>query len=183
AREIGLTQIVNSSGGHFLGPLELLAGDPERAYEVAVRSYETMAATGDRAYSSTSAGNVAMTLVELGRWDEAERYARISTDTAAASDQYSQALGRQSMALVLAHRGELGAAERLVREAVAMRESGEFLDAQGEALVVLGEVLSVAGRHDEARDAFTAALDRYRRKGNLVATARTEQRIADLRPS
>lgn len=180
AREIGLTQIVISTGGHFLGPLELLAGDPERAYEVAVRSYDTMAATGDTGFSSTAAGYVAVALVELGRWDEAERYARITTDTAAASDQESQALGRQVMGLVLAHRGEPEAAERVAREAVAMRESGEFVNAQGDALAVLGEVLRLADRRDEAREALTAALDRYRRKGNVVSAKRAEQLILEL---
>ncbi|MBA2632264.1 MAG: AAA family ATPase [Chloroflexi bacterium] len=183
AREIGLVQIADSTGGHFLAPLELLAGNPERAYEVGRPSYEAMAATGDQAFSSTAAGHVGMALVGLGRWDEAERYARITLDTSAASDQESQALGRQVMGLILAHRGELDAAERVALEAVALRESGEFLNAHGDALDALGEVLRMAGRPDEAREAFTAALDRYRRKGNLVATARTEQRIADLRPS
>ena len=145
-----------------------------------MRSYEAMAATGDTAFSSTAAGNVATALAALGRWDEAERYARICVDTAAAEDQESQGLGRQTLALVLAHRGELESAEKVAREALAIRAGGEYLNAHGDALFVLGEVLVLEGRVAEAREAYESAAEQYRRKGNLVRTQRTEERIADL---
>jgi len=180
AEEIGLRQIVISSGAHFLSPVELLAGDPERAFQVARESYEATAATGDLAFSSTSAGNVGTALVELGRWEEAELYARITTDTAAASDRESQALGRQVRALVLAHRGDVEEGERLAREAVAIRAEGEYLNGHAHSLAALGEVLVLAGKEADALDAFSAALDRFRRKGNLVMVGRIERRIAEL---
>ncbi|MDQ2933698.1 MAG: AAA family ATPase [Chloroflexota bacterium] len=181
ADETGLKQIADSSGAMFLAPVELLAGNPETALEAARRSYEAMAATGDLAFSSTAAGHVAQVLGELGRWDEAESYALIATETSAQTDFESQAFGRELRALVLAHRGEMADAERLVREAVAIREQGEYLDPHGDTLSALAEVLRLAGRKGEAVDALSAALALYRQKGNVVKAERTERRIAELK--
>jgi class 3 adenylate cyclase/tetratricopeptide (TPR) repeat protein len=180
AEETGLKQIAHSSGAMFLAPVELLAEDPQTALEAARRSYEAMAATGDLAFSSTAAGHVAKALGELNRWDEAERYALIATDTSAATDAESQALGREVQGLVLAHRGEFETAERLAREALAIREQGEYVDGHGDSLSTLAEVLRLAGRPAEAVESFNAALALYRQKGNLVRAARTERQIAEL---
>jgi hypothetical protein len=42
---------------------------------------------------------------------------------------------------------------------------------------VRGTVLAAAGRGDEARSAYQAALDRFERKGNVVAAARIRARL------
>jgi hypothetical protein len=44
----------------------------------------------------------------------------------------------------------------------------------------LGEVLSLAGRADEAAVALAEALARYERKENLVMAERTRARLAEL---
>ena len=157
----------------------MLAGDPQAALDVALPSYEAMRASGDVAFSSTAAGQVAAACAELGRWGEAERYARIAIDTAALSDVESQALGRRVHALVLANRGELEEAERVARESVAIRDAGEFLVGAAESYFALGEVLRLAGRHDDADEAFRGALDRFERKGHLVMVDRVRRVLSD----
>jgi tetratricopeptide (TPR) repeat protein len=179
AREVGYDQMALSSGAHFLGPVELLAGDPQAALEAALPSYEAMSASGDLAFSSTAAGNVGAAYVELGHWEEAERYARIAIDTAATSDVESQALGRRVLALVLANRGDLAEAERMARESVAIRDAGEYLEGAGHSYAALGEVLRLAGRDDEAAEALRQALDRFERKGNLVMIERIRRALVD----
>ena len=179
AREIGYDQLAGSSGAHFLGPVELLAGNPQAALDAALPSYEEMSASGDLAFSSTAAGNVAAAYAELREWDEAERYARIAIDTAATSDVESQALGRRALAVVLANRGELLEAERLARESVAIRDATEYLEGAAHSYLALGEVLRLAGRHDEADEALRGALDRFERKGNVVMVDRVRRNLED----
>jgi tetratricopeptide (TPR) repeat protein len=181
AIEAGYDLIAESSGAHFLAPAELLAGEPQAALDAALPSYEAMTASGDRAFSSTAAGYVAAAYAELGRWDEAERYARITIDTAATSDAESQALGRRVLAVVLAHRGDFAEAERVARESVAIRDAGEYLDGAGHSYAALGEVLRLAGRDAEAAEAQRQALDRFERKGNLIMVERTRRILTDRR--
>jgi class 3 adenylate cyclase/tetratricopeptide (TPR) repeat protein len=174
AKEIGMRQLTMSTGAHSLGPVERRAGNFERALDVARESYEAMAATGDLAFSSTSAGIVAAISTDLGRWDDAERYGRIALDTSAESDQESQALGRQALALVMAHRGQLQEAQRLASEAVAVRERTDALNGHADALVVLAEVRRLSGAREDAAAALESAIRLYRQKGNLV-----DQRAAE----
>jgi tetratricopeptide (TPR) repeat protein len=82
---------------------------------------------------------------------------------------------------VLARRGELAEAERLAREAVAMGEETDMIDTQADAYADLAEVLSLAGRSEEAIEAFDQALGRYERKGNVVMAERMRERLAALR--
>ena len=180
AAEVGNRQIVESSGAHFSAGVELLAGDPHRALDVALPSYEAMAATGDLAFSSTAAGHVAWALLELGRLDDAERYARIALDTAAASDAASQTLGRQIDGQVLAHRGDFEEAERLLREAVAIGKDGEYLNNHAAVVLAYGEVVRLAGRLAEAAEAVSEAADLFGRKGNVVMLDRARRLLAEL---
>ena len=67
-------------------------------------------------------------------------------------------LWRQARAKVLARRGDHAEAERLAREAVAIAESTDFLNEQADTYADLAEVLSVAGRAQEAALALGQAL-------------------------
>jgi class 3 adenylate cyclase/tetratricopeptide (TPR) repeat protein len=180
ASEAGLDMLLISSGSQFLAGVELRAGNPQAALDAALPSYEGMAASGDLAFSSTSAGVVGWALVELDRLGEAERYARIAIDTAAESDGESQALGRQVQSRVLARRGQFDEAERLAREAVAIRGTREWPNGQGEAFLALAEVLQLAGRRTEAAEALAEAAERFGQKDNIVMVERTRHLIAEL---
>src|SRR5205807_8451451 len=91
------------------------------------------------------------------------------------------AVWRQVLALVHAHRGELDEAERLAREAVAGSKRTDFLDVQCLALWDLAEVLTAAQRPDEAADALELALDRCRRKKNLALATQVLGRLEALK--
>ena len=85
--------------------------------------------------------------------------------SARATTSGTQMLWRQVRAKVLARRGEHAEAERLAREAVAICEETDMLDAQGDAYADLAEVLLLGGKADEAAAALEQALERYERKG------------------
>ena len=89
-------------------------------------------------------------------------------------------LWRQVSAKVLTRRGEYAEAEQLARDAVAMSEATDMLDAQGDAHADVAEVLVLADRQHEAALALEQALDHYQRKENLVMAQRTRARLAEL---
>jgi hypothetical protein len=55
-----------------------------------------------------------------------------------------------------------------------------MLEAQGDVYADLAEVLLLLRKPDEAVAALEQALDRYKRKGNLVSTERARGRLAEL---
>jgi hypothetical protein len=87
-------------------------------------------------------------------------------------------LSRQVRGKVLARRGELEEGERLAREAVALGEETDMLNAHADALVDLAEVLALAGQDAQAE--LDKALGLYERKGNLVMAERTRSRLVEL---
>jgi hypothetical protein len=78
---------------------------------------------------------------------------------------------------VLADRGDVEEALRLADEAVAINEETDYLSWQGDGLEVKGMVLETAGRDDDAQAAYGLSLDRFERKGNVVAADRVRERM------
>ena len=136
---------------------------------------------GARGNLSTSAPQLGRYLCALGRYDEAEPLAHLGRELGDETDVSTQMLWRQVQARVDAHRGHEQQAERLAREAVAIAELTDALNAQGDALTDLGDVLAAAGRTEEACEALDEALDRYERKRNLAMVAQVRPRVEHLR--
>ena len=160
--------------------VELLAGDPAAAAELGAEGCRLLDELGEKGSQSTAAGKLAQALYALDRLDEADAWAGRAAKLGASDDALTQMLWRQVRAKVLARRGEHAEAERLAREAVAIGEETDMLDAQGDASADLAEVLSLADRPKEAAEALEQALVRYKSKGNLVSTQRAEMRLAEL---
>jgi hypothetical protein len=69
---------------------------------------------------------------------------------------------------------------KVAKEAVELALATDALSEQGEALVILAEVLVSADLHDEARTAARQALDAFDRKEHLVGAARAERLLARI---
>jgi hypothetical protein len=160
--------------------LELLADDPAAAAAFGRKAMSMYDEIGERSFASTTAGRLAQALYELDRLDEAEEWATRGKALGASDDAITQMLWRQVRGKVLARRGDHSEAERLAREAVALGDGTDMLDAQGDAHTDLGEVLALAGRADEAAGAYAEALARYERKENVVMSERMRARLAEL---
>jgi tetratricopeptide (TPR) repeat protein len=130
-----------------------------------------------------AAGNLAQALYALDRLEEADAWAGRAAGLGASDDAWKEMLWRQVRAKVLARCGEHAEAERLAREAVAICEETEMLDAQGDVYADLAEVLLLAGKPDDAAAGLEQALERYERKGNRVSAQRTQTRLAELQHS
>ena len=181
------TKVVERGGGLALAmlgqasiDLELLAGDPAAAAGSGGEAMRLYGELGEQGFASTAAGKLGQALYELDRLDDAEAWAARAAELGASDDRLTQMLWRQVKAKVLARRGESAEAERLAREAVAIGEETDQLNAVAGAHADLGEVLALAGRADEAAAAFAEALARYERKGNRVSTRRAQTRSAEL---
>jgi class 3 adenylate cyclase/tetratricopeptide (TPR) repeat protein len=181
-------ELADRGGGIWLAALtgqssvdvELLGGDPAAAVEFGEEGCTLLDELGERSMLSTAAGKLAQALYAHEQLREAESWARRSEELGASDDAYTQMLWRQVKAKVLVRRGEHAEAKRLALEAVAIGEKTDLLNAQGDAYADLGEVLSLAGKPDEAAAALEQALDRYERKGNLVSAQRAKARLTEI---
>ena len=163
--------------------VELWGGDPAAAAEFGVAGCRLLDELGEHSILSTAAGTVARAMYALDQVEAADQWAGRAAELGASDDAITQMLWRQVRAKVRARRGEFAEAERLAREAVAVGEKTDFLDAQGDGYADLAEVLSLAGRPKEAAAALKQGLACYERKGNLVSTKRARTRLAEMQPS
>jgi class 3 adenylate cyclase/tetratricopeptide (TPR) repeat protein len=175
ARELGVVTIgLIGMGG---GTAELLAGSPEAAVDLCRESWDRYGELGETGYRSTVGTILAEALRAAGRAEEAEAVLDEVETLADVNDFDPQARLRWVRALILVRRGEMEEAERLAREAVAIVEATDYIDARGDALAALAEVLDVAGRHAEAVKEWQAALGCYERKGNVVRAAQVREHL------
>jgi tetratricopeptide (TPR) repeat protein len=155
-----------------------LEGDEEAAARYFGAFCDSLEEQGQTGALSSFLAEQGRSLCVLGRSGEAEPLARRARELANEEDVWSQAMWRMVEALILVSRGSHNEAERLAREAVAIVEPTDSLSEQGQALTDFAEVLSAAGKPDEARAALEQALDRYERKKNLVMTDRVREKLA-----
>ena len=167
-------------GEALLGEIAVIAGRHEDAVIHLGRYCDFLRTTGQRGYLVTFAPMLGRSLCLLGRYDEAEPLARFGRDLAGEQDYATQSLWRQTQALIETNRGRHDEAERLARDAVAISDNTDALNAQGDALSDLAEVLHAAGKHFEAEAALAQALERYERKHNLAQATQARERLAEL---
>ncbi|MGZ8641132.1 MAG: AAA family ATPase [Actinomycetota bacterium] len=164
----------------FIGNLEREADDAIAAERALRRNYEILDEMGQEGFKSTAAAELAQILCTLERFDEAEGFATIARNVAVEDDLSSQVFGRSAQAIVLAARGELDEAERLVREAVRMFEDAESPGAQGGVRMDLARVLRMAGKAEEAGEAAREALAFFELKGNRPSSDATRAFLHEL---
>ncbi len=149
-----------------------LLADPLSGVRELEWATELLERIGDRSHFSSTAAVLARATCAVGRYDEAERLSREAERASRANDVHGQISWRSTRAKVLAQRGEFGQAEALAREAVAFADRSDFLNAHGDALMDLAQVLCLAGRPEDALPAAERAIALYGEKGNLVLARR-----------
>jgi tetratricopeptide (TPR) repeat protein len=163
------------------GQIELLAGDAHAAVERLREGYDGLGRLGETGFRSTVGTLLADALERLGRVDEAEAVLRECEAIAQEEDFDPQARIRSVRARLLARRGNLAQAESLAREAVAIMAPTDYLDYKGHAYFALADVLTTAGRRDEAAQALTEAAALFEQKGDVVSSARAHAQLDALR--
>ena len=167
-RDIGWKLSAAASAQHA-GTIEMLAGDPAAAEAELRAGYEQLEAMGEKGYLATTAAQLAQAVYAQGRLEEADAYVEVARSLASAEDVSAQAGWRSVAAKLAARRGDLGESRALAGEAVALTEGADDLNARGQALADLAEVLRAADAAAEADDALGRAVRAWEAKGNAAA--------------
>ena len=158
--------------------IERLAGDPAKALEFSKRGRAMLEEAGERSWLSTAFGFAGQAHYDLGDLDNAMEAANRAAELGASDDVITQMLVRQVRAKVLARRGDLERAERLVLEAIELGEAVDMPCGTGEAYEDLGHVLYLAGKTAEAERAIERAIEIYDAKGAVAMTDRARRALA-----
>jgi tetratricopeptide (TPR) repeat protein len=159
----------------------MLAEDLDAAERHARNAYALLDAVGEKYLLSTVAGSLAQTLLEReGSVEEADVLAERTRSLATDADVDTQALWRCVRGRILARRGAFADAETIVREGIALLDSTDAVPLQLDAQLDLGEVLTAAGKPDEARTAYESALRLAEEKGGVVAFEAIGRRLGAL---
>jgi len=162
------------------GYVHLWRGEAEAADSELRPRYERLRRVGEGAHFSTVVGLLASAEYELGRFDEAERLTRECEEVSRRNDVVSRLLWRSVRAKVLVRLGEADAAVELAEAAAAEAALGDFVLAQTETLLDLGEVLALTGAVEAAREAVEEAIRRCRRKENELGAGRGRKQLVQL---
>jgi len=180
AQELGLRGLLASGIPQSAGHVEMLAGNAEAAERVLRAGCEAMEEMGDWGHMVTVIPYLVDALLAQGRAQEVAPLVERGFEQAVVDDADAQVGLRRARARLLADEGRIEEAEAVAREAVARSERTDYLDIRGLALGDLAEVLVLAGRPDEAAEAFERAAAAYDRKGNLVMVERMRGRRAEV---
>jgi tetratricopeptide (TPR) repeat protein len=161
--------------------MELLAGDAAAAAEFGEEGCRLLDGAGERSWLSSAACTLAQALYALGRFEEAAGWISSATQLGASDDLLTQILWRQVRGKLLAQEAAHQQAAQFAQEAVAIAESTDMLNVQGDAYSDLAEVFTLGTKIDHAAAAVEQALGLYKRKGNLVMAERSQTRLTDLR--
>jgi tetratricopeptide (TPR) repeat protein len=162
---------------HEFGLITRLPDDPIAAERELRWGYEISRRIGGTTYATTTAALLARALYAQGRYDEADRLTHESEEACRPNDVYANILWRATRAQVLAQYGEFTAAEELAREAVEFAADSDFLDAHGDALMALADVLDLSTGPAAAAAPIEQAIELYERKGNAVSAARARTEL------
>jgi class 3 adenylate cyclase/tetratricopeptide (TPR) repeat protein len=172
--------VVGAATSLTSGRIELLAGNPTAAEQELRRDHELLLELGELYYRPLVTAMLAQALCVQGRWHEAGELATAAAELAGEDDVEPQALWRSVQSKVLAAQGDLDAGVALSREAVALLEGTDAVFVKVEALLDLGEVLHLAQRDDDARDAAERARELCALKQITVEVNRLEALVSSL---
>ena len=145
--------------------IELLAGDLAAAESELRTDYRRLEEMGERNYISTTAGLLADVLYRQGRYDESAEFAGVCEHLASADDVASQFHWRCVRGKLRARQGAFDEAESLLSAAIALIETSDQLDLQGNGLLDFAEVRELAGALGRRRGSQRASRHALRTQG------------------
>ena len=178
ARELG--ERLHLAALHPYLETSMVLGRHAETVRVASEGVAMLREMGETGYLATSLMYLADATVALGRPDEAETMLQEAEGLAADDDAVMLIGINRVRAAILHAQGQLDAAERYAREAVAFGERTDYLLERSSAHLVLAEILLAKGAHDDGLTHLRAALDLFERKGVLVVLDALKARIAEV---
>jgi DNA-binding SARP family transcriptional activator/tetratricopeptide (TPR) repeat protein len=164
----------------YAGITELLADDPVSAERVLRTPLEALEAIGETSTYCAIVAVLADAVYRQSRYEEAEQLTRISEEASHLNDVFSNITWLRVRAKTLARQEAFDEAKSLALEALAFAADSDFLNAHGDTLLDLAEVLELAGRPHEAPSTIEQAIVLFEQKENVVSAARARSRLARL---
>jgi class 3 adenylate cyclase/tetratricopeptide (TPR) repeat protein len=181
--ELGLATYHGGSA-HPHGTLELLRGDPVAAERIFRDGIAELEVLGDRGYRSTLLAYLGEALYDQGKYDAVEEALQSAEAISSSEDVLNFAVALGVRGKLLARAGRFDEAEAKAREGIEIYESSlPFEFGRGDAYMWLAEVLQLAGRAADARDAAAKALGIYEAKGVVPAAEHAFAFLAELQPA
>ena len=135
---------------------------------------------GEHAAAADAGGVLARCAYAGGDYELANQLAREAAEFEGGGNLIHGTLVRGVRAMALARCGQTEHAEQLARSAVDDIGSTDAITFHAQALIDLGEVLTISGESREARFVIDSALALHERKGNLVGAAEARARLLSL---
>ncbi len=152
--------------------VELLAGDFVAAERILREAWLGLEEVGERGFRSTAGTILATVLVRLGRLAEAEEIVDEGQRLASEDDVFTATTACHARALLASARGLHEEAVAHAMEGARIADRTDYIEDQADSYLVLGEVLTAAGRDAEAAEALRTAVELAERKGSIVLAAR-----------
>jgi predicted ATPase/class 3 adenylate cyclase len=162
--------------GFMSSRVEQLAGDLEAAERELRTSFDALVEVGDRGRSLMIALELATTLADLGRPDEAVPF--LEHVRAGVDDDFFQLLLHEGK--VLWALGDVAGAERAASRAVESGEATDDIDDQARARVSLATIRAKTVGSAAAEPLLEEAIELYERKGDVVSAERTRALAREL---
>jgi tetratricopeptide (TPR) repeat protein len=176
--DLGFRGIAATACG-IAGPLEMLAGEAHAAKRALATGYATLMELGMVDEAASVIPQLVLVSLSLGETSEAEKF--LAAFPASGHDYpISKIPWLSAKAKLLATRGLVPEALEFAYEAVSLSSQTDMLNARGEALGVLAEVLQMADRVPEAISVTEEALHLYEQKGNIVSADKARKSLEEL---
>ncbi len=170
--EFGLASSAVDSCGRAFAAIDMLASMPAQAEQALREGCEFLQQHHQVAPLATRAGELAQSIYEQGRYEDAETWTRLARGSAGSDDLDAALSWQPAQAKVLARQGRIEEAERLARQTLELVARTDSLNRHADSFMALAEVLGIATRSDEAEDMVRSALGLYELKGNLASADR-----------
>jgi class 3 adenylate cyclase len=179
-RELGETYALANNSGRIRGRIQRLSGDPQRAERTFRSCCEAFERAHDEAALSTVASELAHTLCEQGRYDDARTWVAVAEEHAPAGDIAAQFSWRSAAGQMQGATGDVEGGLALGLEALGIVARTDALTDHGNVLLELAELLRRGNRQKEAAERIEEALALFARKENLASVRRARTMLAEL---
>jgi tetratricopeptide (TPR) repeat protein len=179
ARELG-DHVALAAAHRDAGFVEQRAGDPAAHEREARIGYDILDRVGDLGHLSSAAPDLGDAVYRQGRYREALEIAEFSRSITIAGDVDAEVRGLGLLARAKARLGSVDEAESLAAEAVRLAAATDYLEMRAHALMSEAEVLTLAGKREEAAADVREAIELFARKGNVVDQVRAVEWLDEL---
>jgi tetratricopeptide (TPR) repeat protein len=159
------------------------AGDDLAAAESDLRrAIELFSSMEEKSVLSTLTARLAQIIIRREKDErEADALLRVSEEMAGKDDWVTHLAVKEARALLLSRRGEFDAAASLAREALALADETDDLEASAWLRVGLAEILMRARRLAEAEPLLAEAIELFDAKGHVFGAEEAREMLQKLR--